>query len=122
MHTWRLALIRPFTIDLSWRSPVSRSVVGDCALVLFLLAQAFDGVLTYLGIVTFGPSAEGNPLMASFMAAVGSGPALTAAKIVAGGLGILLHLIRVHTVVAALTAFYLAASIAPWTAILFFVH
>jgi hypothetical protein len=120
MHTWPLTTVRPLTIDVSWRMAVDRSIAGDCVLVLFLLAQAFDGVFTYLGVLSFGPSAEGNPLMASFMAAIGSGPALTAAKIVAGGLGILLHLIRVHLVVAALTAFYLTASIVPWTVILFF--
>lgn len=96
-----------------------RSTFGDAVLVAFLMAQALDGVFTYVGVVTFGPSVEGNPLMASLMASVGHGPALAAAKLVAGTLGVALHLSHVHRLVALLTGLYLAAAIIPWTALLF---
>ena len=43
---------------------------GNLVIVLFLVAQALDGIFTYLGIQAFGLS-EGNPLIAySFRHAV----------------------------------------------------
>lgn len=94
--------------------------LGDLAIVGFLLAQALDGILTYLGVMTWGPRIEGNPLLASLMHTTGSGVAITAAKVFAGGLGIALHLIRVHLVVAVLTALYCVAALGPWATLLFF--
>ena len=46
-----------------------------------------------------------------------SGAGLTATKLVAAGCGILLHVRRVHTLVAFLTAVYIAAAILPWAAL-----
>jgi hypothetical protein len=66
-----------------------------------------------------GPGIEGNPLLASLMRVVGEGAALVAAKLLAGSLGIVLHLTGVHRIVAALTCLYLAAAVIPWTALLF---
>lgn len=97
-----------------------RSPFGDLVVLAFLLAQATDGVLTYIGIATMGTSIEGNPLLASLMGAVGGGAALLGAKLLAASLGILLHLTGVHRIVAALTVLYLAAAVVPWTALLFF--
>ena len=51
---------------------------------------------------------------AGFGAAL-AGTGLAAAKLFAAGLGILLHLKRVHLIVAFLTAFYIAVAIVPWT-------
>lgn len=87
-------------------------------IVLFFTAQVMDGVLTYLGVVRFGPGVEANPLLAWMMAACGTGAALAAAKATAVGFGAMLHLLQVHVVVAALTAIYLAAAIGPWLTLL----
>ena len=97
----------------------NRRLFGDLALVVFLLAQAFDGVLTYVGVATYGLAMEGNPLIAWLMAAMGEGPALATAKATAGAFGIALHLSAVHRAVALLALFYLVVAIAPWTVILF---
>jgi uncharacterized membrane protein len=97
-----------------------RSRFGDAAVLLFLLAQALDGVFTYVGVSSFGIGIEANPIIATLMTTFGHGPALTGAKALAGTLGICLHLREVHGVVALLTGFYIAAAIVPWTAILFF--
>lgn len=86
----------------------------------FLLTQCFDGVFTYIGVLSFGLGIEANPIIASLMTQVGNGPALTLAKLFAGALGICLHMRQVHGAVALLTGFYMAAAILPWTAILFF--
>ena len=94
------------------------NVFGDVAVVVFIIVQALDGILTYLGVHAWGPSIEANPVMSSTLAAVGVGPGLIGAKLFAISLGILLHLRRVHLVVAFLTAFYVAAAIVPWTFLL----
>jgi uncharacterized membrane protein len=96
-----------------------RSLFGDFVVITFLLAQCFDGVFTYVGVMTYGVGIEANPLLASLMAAFGHGVALTVAKVIAAGLGICLHLRGVHSAVAALAGFYLLVAIVPWTIILF---
>lgn len=93
---------------------------GNAVIVLFILAQAADGVLTYLGVQILGPSAEGNPLLAWMMAHLGEGTALALAKGVATALGAALHVATVHRVVAALVLVYLLGAVAPWIALLFF--
>jgi hypothetical protein len=100
-------------------APSERSLFGDAALLLFLLAQACDGVLTYVGVTIYGLQMEGNPLISWMIAAMGQGPALTAAKLTAGGFGIALHLSSVHKAVAMLTAFYVVVAVVPWITILF---
>jgi hypothetical protein len=96
----------------------AESLFGNVAVLLFLCAQAGDGVLTYVGLSVFGPQAEGNPILAALMAAVGAGPALAGVKLMAGSLGIALHLFGAHRLLAALTLFYLGAALVPWTALL----
>jgi uncharacterized membrane protein len=96
-----------------------RYLFGDVVLVAFLLAQAFDGVFTYVGVSLYGPDIEGNPLVAWLMATIGEGAGLATAKVTAGFFGILLHVSGVHRVVALLTLFYLVVAIAPWATILF---
>ena len=108
------------SVPTKWKPVVRRSLFGDVALVIFLLAQCFDGIFTYIGVETFGIHIEANPLIASLMMYLGHGPALASAKILAGFLGICLHLREIHGAVALLSGFYLAAAIVPWTAILFF--
>jgi hypothetical protein len=88
---------------------------GNAVLVAFLLVQVLDGGLTYLGLQTFGPDIEGNPLLAWLMASFGEGPALAGAKVVAGTLAIALHLTALHRALALLTLFYVTTAIIPWT-------
>ena len=99
------------------RLPTAR--FADIVVVVFLVAQACDGVFTYVGVSLYGVGIEGNPLLAWLMSAIGEGPALAAAKMMAGAFGIALHLTAVHRVLAALSAFYLAVAVLPWIAILF---
>lgn len=104
------------------RGDSRRYLFGDLALVVFLLAQALDGALTYVGVSVYGPSMEGNPLIGWLMDSLGHGPGLATAKLTAGAFGIALHLSAVHKAVAALAAFYIAVAIVPWVAILFVFH
>lgn len=107
------------TLPKVWQDAAPRSRFGDVILVVFLLAQCFDGVFTYVGVQTFGMEIEANPLVAGLMLHFGQGTGLLGAKIVAAALGIALHLRRVHSAVALLALFYLGVAVLPWTAILF---
>jgi uncharacterized membrane protein len=95
------------------------SRTGNIVVIVFLIAQACDGVLTYIGVSQYGLSVEGNPLLGWLMGTVGQGLALAATKMTAGAFGIALHLAAVHRVVAALAGFYLLVAVLPWIGILF---
>jgi len=93
---------------------------GNVVVIAFLIAQACDGVLTYIGVSTYGTRVEGNPLLGWLMDALGCAVGVAAAKATAGAFGIALHLVAVHRIVAALAAFYLVAAVLPWVTLLFF--
>lgn len=102
------------------RGGTRRELFGDFVLVVFLLVQALDGVLTYIGVSTYGLRVEGNPFIAWLMASMGEGAGLATAKVAAGFFGIALHLSAVHKAVALLALFYVAVAVVPWVAILFY--
>lgn len=103
-----------------WKPRLHRSLFGDAVLLVFLLAQCFDGVFTYVGVRSYGLAIEANPLLAFLMTYLGHGAALAAAKTIAATLGICLHLRQVHGAVAMLALFYTGVAILPWVMILFF--
>ena len=88
---------------------------GNLAVLAFIVVQCLDGALTYLGVHIWGLSVEANPLVSSAVAVAGVGTGLAATKAFAVGLGMMLHLRRVHLVVAGLAVFYIAVAILPWT-------
>lgn len=92
---------------------------GNAVILLFIAAQAADGVLTYVGVHAFGQGIEANPLLAWMMAQLGEGPALALAKGAAATLGAILHVATVHRVVAALALVYLFGAIGPWLLVFF---
>jgi Domain of unknown function (DUF5658) len=98
-----------------------RCLFGDVVIVAFVLAQCLDGLFTYLGVSHWGLGAEGNPLVSSAVAVAGLGPGLVAVKLVAVGLGMSLHVCRVHNLLALLTAIYFGGAILPWT-VMFLLH
>jgi hypothetical protein len=106
--------IRMARLYKQWDTP---SFFGDLIVVGFMLVQCLDGVLTYLGVTIWGLGIEANPLISSAVSAAGLGVGLFTAKLVAVGFGILLHLRRVHNLVALLTLIYLGVAILPWTAL-----
>jgi Domain of unknown function (DUF5658) len=83
-------------------------------LLLFLTAQAFDGLFTYAAVHAYGIHAEGNILIATWMALVGPAPALFGAKAVAAACGVLLYTRHAHRTLTALTALYVVGAIGPW--------
>jgi len=83
-------------------------------LALFVLLQVADGVLTYAAIGRFGTSAEGNPLLVTWIMIAGAAPALLGAKLLACACGGVLYAAGVHRVLAGLVALYFFAAVIPW--------
>src|SRR3982750_4774979 len=88
------------------RGGTGRVMFGDVALLVFLIAQASDGVLTYVGVSTYGLHMEAHPRVGGRLTSRGEGAALAAAKGAAVAFGIALHLSAVHRAVAALAVLY----------------
>ena len=86
----------------------------------FILVQATDGALSYIGVHTFGSWIEANPLVAWYAATFGPAVAFTIVKLFAVGCGTVLYLTARHRAVAALTLFYLAFAVMPWAHVLGF--
>jgi hypothetical protein len=83
-------------------------------LVVFVVLQLADGVLTYAAVERFGTAAEGNPILATWIAVTGAAPALVGAKVIACVCGGVLYAAGVHHVLVALSALYLFAAVMPW--------
>jgi hypothetical protein len=83
-------------------------------LVIFIVLQAADGLLTYAAVERFGTAAEGNPILATWIVLTGSATALIGAKTVACVCGAVLYAAGVHYVLAGLSALYLFAAVVPW--------
>ena len=71
-------------------------------LIVFLLTQVFDGILTYVAVSWLGVVGEGNLLLATAMKVAGAGPALFGAKTLAAGCGLLLYTRGLHGVLGAI--------------------
>ena len=91
---------------------------GRLVLLLFLVLQVADGLLTYGAVSIFGVAAEGNPLIESWIHIAGPGPALFGAKLLACVCGGILYVLNVKRTLAVLTCFYLVAAVGPWLHIL----
>jgi hypothetical protein len=85
-------------------------------LLLFLVAQLWDGIFTWVAVDAHGVSAEGNVVLATWMVLVGPATTLVAAKLLAAAGGIFLYVRGVHSVLAGLTALYAVGAIGPWLA------
>ena len=94
------------------------SPLGDFAFLAFALTQAADGCLTYVGVSTLGLGIEANPLIVWYMAACGTGLALTAAKAFALLCGMALHITARHRTVGALALVYFVGAVCPWILVL----
>jgi len=83
-------------------------------LAIFIVLQLTDGVLTYAAVDLYGVTAEGNPLLATWIILAGAAPALVGAKLMACACGALLFFAGVHRMLIGLSAFYLFAAVMPW--------
>jgi len=83
-------------------------------LALFILTQVLDGALTYWGVTQFGIGIESNTYLASLMQAIGTAPALIAAKALAVACGVVLFSTTSFRVLAVATGWCLGFAVVPW--------
>jgi hypothetical protein len=83
-------------------------------LALFLVAQVYDGIFTYVAVGVLGTGIEANTVLATWMQLVGPGAALLGAKTAACLCGLLLYSRGIHRGLLVLTIFYAVAAIGPW--------
>ena len=91
--------------------------------IILSLAQVLDGILTGIGMATYGTSMEGNALLRSLMHSIGYLPALLIVK--SASIGVIAFLcaqaLRVSWLklaMRAVIAIYIVFAIVPWTYIL----
>ena len=96
-------------------------------IIILLLQQIADGILTYIGVISFGTvNVEGNYMLRYLMSSIGVIPALVSAKLIACIIIIIVYnMIRAHQVnkkmlalIVSILLLYSAAIIA-WCYILF---
>jgi arginine exporter protein ArgO len=87
-------------------------------LITFVVAQLCDGVLTYIGICTFGLDIEANPIVSWYIRALGAGMALLGAKGLAIACAVLLYRFAHYRTIAALTVMYFTMAVHPWVTLL----
>ena len=97
-----------------WQLELQMRPSPRLVLLLFLLTQLFDGLLTYTAVAVLGVVEEGNVLLATAMNVAGAGPALFGAKTIAAACGLLLYARGLYLVLGVLTGVYMLAAITPW--------
>jgi hypothetical protein len=97
-----------------WQLDLDMRPTPRLILLLFLLAQICDGLLTYTAVGVLGVIEEGNVLLASAMRFAGAGPVLFGAKTIAAVCGVLLYVRGLYATLGVLTGVYMLAAITPW--------
>jgi arginine exporter protein ArgO len=87
-------------------------------MIAFVVAQICDGVLTYIGVRTFGLDIEANPIISWYIEVLGVGTALMAAKGLAIACATLLYKFAHYRTIGALTVIYFTMAIRPWVNLL----
>ena len=84
----------------------------------FVIVQALDGAMSYLGVSMHGHVIEGNPLVAWYLMALGPAAGFAAAKLFAVTCGAVLYITGRHAWVAVLTVVYVVFAVIPWVGVL----
>jgi type IV secretory pathway VirB6-like protein len=87
-------------------------------LTVFVVLQLADGLITFSAVQLFGPAAEGNPVLQTWIQLLGPGAALLGAKMVACGGAVLLYTFGREKTLVALTALLAWQGVGPWLALL----
>jgi hypothetical protein len=110
----RADYVAAFAASLRHRSCSIRGVRPSLWLAIFVVLQFADGVMTYAAVEQYGLQAEGNPILATWIAIAGAMPAVFGAKLLACACGGVLYAAGVHRVLAGLATLYFFAAVLPW--------
>jgi hypothetical protein len=97
-----------------------QSTVGSSRFVLtiFVVLQVADGLITFDAVRLFGPGAEANPVLQTWMHLLGPGVTLLTAKTVACAGAVLLYCAGRERTLVALTSLVVSLGVGPWLAVL----
>ena len=84
----------------------------------FVIVQALDGAMSYVGVSLHGPGIEANPLIAWYLGVFGPAVGFTMAKLFAVTCGAVLYVTARYRWVAVLTLVYLIFAVGPWVHLL----
>jgi hypothetical protein len=87
-------------------------------LTIFVVLQIADGLITFGAVRVFGPTAEGNPVLQTWIELLGPGVTLLTAKTVACAGAALLYASGRDRTLIALTTLLLSLGVGPWLALL----
>ena len=87
-------------------------------LTVFVVLQVADGLITFGAVRLFGPSAEANPVLQTWMHLLGPGVTLLTAKTVACAGAVLLYFAGRQRTLIALTTLVVSLAVGPWLAVL----
>lgn len=87
-------------------------------LTIFVILQVADGLMTFGAVRVFGPVAEANPVLQTWMHLLGPGVTLLTAKTVACAGAVLLYCVGRERTLLALTSLVVSLAIGPWLAVL----
>ena len=87
-------------------------------LTIFVILQVADGLITFGAVQLFGPGAEANPVLQTWMHLLGPGVTLLTAKTMACAGAVLLYCAgRIWTLIV-LTSLVGSLAVGPWLAVL----
>jgi hypothetical protein len=87
-------------------------------LTIFVVLQVADGLITFGAVHLFGPGAEANPVLQTWMLLLGPGVTLLTAKTMACAGAVLLYFAGRQRTLMALTTLVVSLAVGPWLAVL----
>jgi hypothetical protein len=87
-------------------------------LAIFVVLQVADGLITFGAVRVYGPSAEGNPVLQTWIQLLGPGVTLLAFKTIACAGAALLYSVGRDRTLIALTTLLVSLGVGPWLAVL----
>jgi hypothetical protein len=87
-------------------------------LTVFVILQVADGFITFGAVRVFGPAAEGNPVLQTWIQLLGPGVTLLTAKTLACAAAALLYLAGRERTLVVLTTLLVSLGVGPWLALL----
>jgi hypothetical protein len=87
-------------------------------LTIFIVLQIADGLITFAAVRVYGPSAEGNPVLQTWIQLLGPGVTLLTFKTIACAGAALLYLFGRDRTLIALTTLLATLGVGPWLTLL----
>ena len=87
-------------------------------LTIFVILQAADGLMTFGAVRLFGPGAEANPVLQTWMHLLGPGVTLLTANTMACAGAVLLYCAGRERTLIALTSLLISFGVGPWLVVL----